>query len=1057
LMRRTFMISGKWGGAWLFAVAFTAFGAHAQTYSRTEQIVYHDNLNRWVLGQTARATCVASVPAATNCDGDDHITQATFDATTGNLTSSYSFGRLNQIVTYNSDGTVATVKDGNNNVASLSSWKRGVPRTVVYPATPESPAGATETALVDDNGWISSTTDENGFTTSYTYDPMGRVASVTYPTGDSTAWNVENFYFTPIPHDEHGLAAGHWTLRQRVGDRHVNTYYDALWRPVLEESLDYADIGGTLTQVVKRYDANGRLIFQSYPKRGVDRPNESQGIHTTYDALDRVTGTSQNSELGLLTTLTEYLSGFMVRATNPRGFQTITQYQTFDQPTYDFPNGITQFAGVDTSATEIHRDIFGKPTRIRKRNADGSLFVDRHYVYHANQLLCKVIEPETGATVLGYDDAGNLTHTASGLAGYVDTNYCNHAEAWASGRAVVRTFDARNRMQSLSFPDGRGNQLFTYWPDGLTKRIETHNNGVGLDVVYNQYAYNRRRLLESEYVQHQGGDQWLVNYGYDANGSLASQSYPTGLIISYLPNALGQAREARDQAGYAYASGATYYPNGALSQFSYANGIVHSMSQNARQLPASTSDGSVSGFNYAYDQNGNTRMIDDSVRGASYLRYMYYDSLDRLIRATSISFGPNGEHTYSYNALDNLTSARAVGVRDYACYVYDSRNQVVNIKDAVGATVVGLSYDEQGNVQNKNGVLHDFDFGNRLRSVSGKEAYLYDGHGRRLLAANGAGGIWTQYSLSGQQTYLLSDRTGNKEENVYLAGSIVATRVWNAATSYTVKFHHTDALGSPVAVTNQAGTVVERNDYEPYGAVIGKPTYQGIGYTGHVQDAATGLTYMQQRYYDPQVGLFLSVDPVTALTNGDMRHFNRYAYAYNNSYRFTDPDGRCGACDRFGDQFARDAAAGNLRVYEPFEKPAIAVTIAMLPGGPVVRALVGAARTLWSNRPSDQKLPEKVYRAGTEGNPNHVRMREGEDAVSFRDSLSNPANKEQAVLTPGRNYIEVDPSKLPAGSVVADGGKTVGGKVMPEGHVSVRATPEEIVKATVGGGKLPKQ
>ncbi len=42
---------------------------------------------------------------------------------------------------------------------------------------------------------------------------------------------------------------------------------------------------------------------------------------------------------------------------------------------------------------------------------------------------------------------------------------------------------------------------------------------------------------------------------------------------------------------------------------------------------------------------------------------------------------------------------------------------------------------------------------------------------------------------------------------------------------------------------------------------------------------------MQQRYYDPQVGRFLSVDPAAS-------EFNRYDYAADNPYRFTDPDGR---------------------------------------------------------------------------------------------------------------------------------------------------------------------
>ena len=35
---------------------------------------------------------------------------------------------------------------------------------------------------------------------------------------------------------------------------------------------------------------------------------------------------------------------------------------------------------------------------------------------------------------------------------------------------------------------------------------------------------------------------------------------------------------------------------------------------------------------------------------------------------------------------------------------------------------------------------------------------------------------------------------------------------------------------------------------------------------------------------------------MTAYDSGDWRLFNRYAYAYNNPYRFTDPDGRCPNC-----------------------------------------------------------------------------------------------------------------------------------------------------------------
>jgi len=64
-----------------------------------------------------------------------------------------------------------------------------------------------------------------------------------------------------------------------------------------------------------------------------------------------------------------------------------------------------------------------------------------------------------------------------------------------------------------------------------------------------------------------------------------------------------------------------------------------------------------------------------------------------------------------------------------------------------------------------------------------------------------------------------------------------------------------------------------------------------------VMDAVSGLTYMQQRYYDPQIGRFLSVDPVTAYSN-PIGAFNRYWYASDNPYRFKDPDGReCTSAD----------------------------------------------------------------------------------------------------------------------------------------------------------------
>ena len=121
------------------------------------------------------------------------------------------------------------------------------------------------------------------------------------------------------------------------------------------------------------------------------------------------------------------------------------------------------------------------------------------------------------------------------------------------------------------------------------------------------------------------------------------------------------------------------------------------------------------------------------------------------------------------------------------------------------------------------------------------------------------------------------------------AGFVEVMRT-SAALDPNVTYIHTDGLGSPVARTDSLGNVLSVTRYEPYGLTAAgeEPT---IGFTGHVRDFETGLTYMQQRYYDPVAGRFLSIDPVVTDANTGSS-FNRYNYANNNPYKYVDPDGR---------------------------------------------------------------------------------------------------------------------------------------------------------------------
>jgi len=839
----------------------------AQSYSRTEVITYHDNTNKWVLGQVASRAINGTVVEST-----------TFSATTAQPLTYSSYGKLQQTLTYNADGTVATVKDGNNYQTTLSSWKRGIPQSIGYPD------GKSRSAVVNDSGWITQVTDENGYATSYSYDAMGRLASIAYPSGDSTAWNSTTQVFQSVNVAEYGIPAGHWRQTVSTGNARKLTYYDALWRPLLTHEYDTANVSGTQRFQRFTYDHEGRVTFASYPGSSDALTN---GTRTSYDALGRPVAVSQNADSGLLTTTTEYLTGFRTRTTNPRGYQTVTRYMAWDQPTTDYPVAVEQPGGV---YTDIARDVFGKPTAITQRNSSGGVSVTRRYVYDGYQQLCKSIEPETGSTVMAYDNAGNLAWSASGQA-LPSASSCDTASV-AGSQKVSRSYDARNRLATLTFPGSNGNQSWIYTADGLPDTVTTWNEG-GSTYVSNSYAYNKRRLLTGEsQSQTAGQGVWSIGYGYDGNGHLASLVYPQNLTVHYQPNALGQPTQAGT-----FATGVQYYPNGAIKRFTYGNGLVHTMSQNARQLPArSTDSGGLLDLFYSYDANGNVSGITDYTPAARQTRSMGYDERDRLTSVSSLLY-PGGA-SYTYDVLDNVTRA-TVGSRDHV-YWYDANNRLTNVLNGPGGpSIIGLGYDVRGNVNNKNGNLFVFDHGNRLRTAQGTDTYRYDAQGRRVRTAGSDGLLYEMYSLDGKLLWQRDEQLGLRFQHIYLGGSLVASRRMPIGeTVYGTIYRHTDALGSPIAATDELGNTLQTTEHEPYGRMLNRTNDNRPGYTGHMMDKATGLVYMQQRYYDPLIPRFLSVDPITAYSN-PVGAFNRYWYAANNPYSFKDPDGRqeCRSCE----------------------------------------------------------------------------------------------------------------------------------------------------------------
>ena len=818
--------------------------------AKAEVTTYDDNLGKWVVGQIKTITVDGKKPV-----------ENFYNPTTANLETVTKFGKLQKTLAYYTDGTLFTSKDGKGQTTTNSSYKRGVPQKIVYADT------TSESAVVNNDGSIASTTDPSGATTSYGYDAMGRLASVTYPTADTVLWNKTTITTAKIGVAEYDIGAGHWRQVITTGNAAKTIYFDALLRPVYTETRDLADVAGTRRMTKHQYDFAGRVKFEAYPKR--NQAELTSGKYHDYDALGRPTVTGTESELGMLWSGFSYGTGFQTTQTNNRGINTVFSYQAFDEPS---DAAITRIVAPEGVTVTIARNTLGMPLSVNRAGAGKS--ATRSYVYDGFMRLCKTIEPETGATVQDYDLANNVAWRASGLA-LPSTTTCDTASVVAA-KKLTFGYDPKNQLTSTTFGDASPAIGRTYTADGLPATI-TSNGSVWTN------TYNKRRLNERESLAYAGAT-YSIDRLYDTNGSLSRLTYPRdNLALLYNPNALGEARQVG-----AYASEITYHPNGAVARFKYGNGIVHTTSQNARGLPYQSADVGVINDIYTYDGNANPVGIADQLPPSTTNRAMVYDNLDRVTLARAPALW--GDAWYGYDALDNIvTSALTAGgtMRTMTHNNDAATNRLGSITGTAGYSF-NYGYDSQGNITQRGTQAYVFDIGNRMKQATGKATYAYDGLGHRfsVVGLDGVNRIQV-YTQGGQLLYTgqagAAVTSGTKY--VHLNRHMIAE-----VNSVSTKYSHTDGSGSPVAQTETTGAVASRTRYEPYGHVAAGPA-KTIGFTGHVNDIDTGLTYMQQRYYDPIAGRMMSIDPVLTEANTGA-NFSRYAYANNSPYKYIYPDGR---------------------------------------------------------------------------------------------------------------------------------------------------------------------
>lgn len=291
---------------------------------------------------------------------------------------------------------------------------------------------------------------------------------------------------------------------------------------------------------------------------------------------------------------------------------------------------------------------------------------------------------------------------------------------------------------------------------------------------------------------------------------------------------------------------------------------------------------------------------------------------DRLTKATysgDSRVANNGTSTYSYDKNGNritesFTTEADLKTKDIT-YSYDANDQLTNISDTAESSSTTISYDQLGNLTQKaktQGATTDttdyvYDVRNQLKQVqiggSTVGQFLYDANGLRTHKTETLNSITSQKRYHYQNLNVIgeSDEDGNALFNYYHDGQTIIGREDAQADSNDLdklqSYHH-DSLGSIALISKTDGSLNARYQYDAFGNVqneSGNSENNDYTYTGHERDQATGLVYAKARYYDPQLGLFLSRDPFEGYDNTPMS-LHRYLYAYQNPNKYVDPDGR---------------------------------------------------------------------------------------------------------------------------------------------------------------------
>ncbi|MFJ9621959.1 RHS repeat-associated core domain-containing protein [Streptomyces sp. NPDC101181] len=772
--------------------------------------------------------------------------------------------------TYDEHGTLTRVTDKNKGAITVTQHDQGgehkgfkltetrsgrwVDLVKTYPNQWQAKDHTGRTAVFDLNaaGDLAKTTDTEGKSTVFGYDSSRRLTKITTPKGRVTV----------LTYDSHNRVTSMLRATTLNGSGHTGptwTYAYSATTPSAAGTTTVTDPENHATTY--EHDADGQVekvtdaLAQSRSKkydgnRNVEEAADAMGVGGASGNVTTYGWDSRNNPTG---------------STLPTGATaTVSGYQTIAGS--DLPGTMTS---ADGEKTDYTYDTAGNTKSVAVQGTGGG---NQSFDYNPaaptcggfEGQVCKVTTKMTAtksvATTFTYDAQGNLKTVKApaplGTTTYTYDNLGRVASAKdARGITILYEYDHRDRVKKV---DSSNYQTVSYEYDGdgnLTQR----SDGTGVIA----YAFDP---LSRETVRTlQNGSQTVLTY--TPAGNVDTYEDPAGLT-DYTWNKVNKLTELKDPKGkvttYAYNKNdvrtRTTYPGNTVQE------VTPDKSGRPEKIKATSPKGTLVDLAYTYGygtggatDGGKIRTTTDAVAGTK--TSYEYDSAGRFSYAaekkgTTLA----SSWQYCYDLAGNLTSqgtdkgcprgttytindAQQITAKDGSTTNW-SYNQIGNETAAASTTEgtrTGIKWTDHSQMTSitTGGKTHTGQYGSTDQSERIKLGDTFFHNGPLGLSAASTAGIDTGFNREPGGT--LNSMTRGGKNHYYL----------------------TDALGSVVALADEAGTKVNTYAYSPRGVQRTTTTEQvpqPYRFAGGYQDP-TGLYHFAARYYDPNIGRFTTPDP----------------------------------------------------------------------------------------------------------------------------------------------------------------------------------------------------